>query len=221
MVRKLKATRAHTLYKKLDGSICPGGSTISKIGEDQSYLIAWAWGLGLKGEDYKKVTDLAANAGAVAHFLIECWFRGDIPDVSDYSRTAIEIGSKVFEKFKITWTREKLEWVDSEVQLVSDSLSYGGTLDIIGRDSDNKLVLIDEKSSPRIYGSFYRQLAGYENLWNETHEEQISRRVIFRHGKDDPEDIEIRWLGDLEKHMDVFKAQLNLYYAFRAINKKR
>jgi hypothetical protein len=221
VIRKLSATKAHTLYRKKDGTICPGGSTISKIGEDQSFLISWAWNLGQAGEDYKKVTDVAADIGTVAHFLNECWLTQDEPDLSDFSRTAINGGSMVHEKFKKTWEQEGLSLVHCEHQLVSEQHSYGGTLDIVARDRDGQLVLVDEKSSPRIYGSFYRQLAGYEALWNEHNAEQIARRVIFRHGKVDAEDVEIRWLPDLSKHLNVFYKQLALYYAFREINKKK
>lgn len=219
MVLKLRATKAHTLYKKQDGSIVPGGSTISKIGEDQSHLISWAWSLGQAGEDYKKVVDLAANAGSVAHFFIECWFRGEQPDVSDFSRTAIDIGGKVFEKFKIEWDKSGLTWLDSEISLVSESLGYGGTLDFVARDRDGLLALGDIKSQPRIYGSVYRQIAGYEYLWNEVKEEPIRRRAVFRFGKEDPNDNEVRWLGDMSRHFEVFKRQLDLYYAFRDIKK--
>lgn len=220
MVRKLSATKAHTLYKKQDGSIVPGGSTICKVGEDQSHLLSWAWKLGLAGEDYNKARDFAADAGSVAHFLIECGFAQDTPDLSDFSRSAIDVGSRVYEMFLRAWSQSGLSFVASEVQLVSESYSYGGTLDLIARDQDSKLCLLDIKSQPRIYGSVYRQIAGYEYLWNEVKEEKIERRVIFRHGKEDSDDIEVRWLGDMEKHFDVFKAQLALYYAFRAINKK-
>jgi hypothetical protein len=219
-LRKLSATRAHVIYRLKDGSICPGGSTVSKVGEDQSFLIAWAWKLGLDKQDYKKVTEVAANIGSVAHFLIECWLKGDDPDLQEYSKVAIDGGTQVFEKFKTTWGKEGLEYVASELELVSENYKFGGTLDIVARDKDKELVLVDEKSSPSIYGSFYRQVAGYENLWNENNEEHIKRRVIFRHGKDNPKDTEVRWLDDLEKHWNVFQRQLDLYYAFRAINKK-
>ena len=221
MIKRLSVTRSHTIYKTKDGQIVPGGSTISKIGEDQSFLIAWAWKLGQAGEDYKKVTDVAADIGTVAHFLIECWFSDDQPDLSAFSKNAIDQGGKIFEKFKTSWSRHGFKWVASEHSLVSETHKYGGTLDIVARDRDGKLVLLDEKSSGRIYGSFYRQLAGYENLWNENNDEKISRRMIFRHGKDDPDDTEERELGDLEKHFNVFQKQLALYYAFKDINKKK
>ena len=220
-IRKLRATKAHQIYKTSEGETVPGGSTISKIGEDQSFLINWAWKLGMDGKDHKKVTDYAADIGTVAHFLIECWFKDDTPDMTEFSKAAIDGGGLIFEKFKLSWAQQGLSYVDSELSLVSNEYKYGGTLDIVARDRDKKLVLVDEKSSPRVYGSFYRQLAGYEHLYNETHDEKIDRRVIFRHGKDDPEDTEIRWLDDLSKHWNVFQKQLQLYYAFRDINKKR
>lgn len=220
-IRKLRATKAHTLYKKKDGSIVPGGSTISKVGEDQSFLIAWSWKLGMEGKDYKKVVDVAADIGSVAHFLIECWFKKDEPDLTEFSKHAIDGGGLIFEKFKASWSQQGLSYVASELSLVSEEYNYGGTLDIVARDKDKKLVLVDEKSSPRVYGSFYRQLAGYEHLWNENNDEKIERRVIFRHGKDDPDDTEVRWLDDMSKHWNVFQKQLDLYYAFRAINKKQ
>lgn len=220
MVKKLSATKAHTLYRKQDGTIVPGGSTICKVGEDQSHLISWAWNLGQKGEDYRKVTDFAADAGSVAHFLIQCGFEGEQPDLSDYSRSAIDVGSQIYDKFQRAWGDSQLEWVASEVQLVSENFNYGGTLDLIARDKSGALCLIDIKSQPRIYGSVYRQIAGYEYLWNEVKEEKLSKRVVFRHGKEDPDDIEVRWLGDMTKHWEVFQSQLNLYYAFRALNKK-
>ena len=191
-----------------------------KIGEDQSFLINWAWKLGLDGKDHKKVTDYAADIGSVAHFLIECWFNQDTPDLCEFSKSAIDAGNLIFEKFKVSWGKNNLTWVASELELVSEEHNYGGTLDIIAKDQDRQLVLVDIKSSPRVYGQFYRQLAGYEHLYNELHDEKIARRVIFRHGKDDPDDTEIRWLDNLDKHWTVFKSQLALYEAFRSINKK-
>jgi hypothetical protein len=219
-VKKLKAAKAHIIYKTSDNETVPGGSTISKVGEDMNFLVDWAHKLGLEGINHKKVTDYAADVGSVAHFFIECWFSGDQPDVSEFSRSAIDVASMVFEKFKKAWDKNQLTLVSSEVSLVSDSLRYGGTLDIVARDKDGQLVLGDIKSQPRIYGAVYRQLAGYENLWNERNTEKIERRVVFRFGKEDPDDEEVRWLGDMAPHFEVFQKQLALYYAFRAINKK-
>lgn len=212
MKRRLSRKSAHQVYRTKDGKVVPGASTISKIGEDQSFLIAWAHKQGTEGLDYRKTTDEAAGIGSVAHFLITCHFKGDEADLDEFTPVEVEKGTQVFQKFLETWAEMELSFVANELELVSE-LGYGGTIDIIARDKSGKLVLCDEKSSPRIYGHFYRQVAGYENLWNENNSEKIARRVIFRHGKKDPNDTEVRWIGSTEKHFDVFKCQLALYQA--------
>lgn len=216
---KLSKKKAHQTYKLADGTYVPGGSTIAKVGEDNSFLINWAWKMGIEGKDYKKVTDEAADIGSVAHFMITCHFKNDDADFSDFSQVAIDGGEKIFDKFLNTWAEEEYTYVGNEVELVSEYHKYGGTLDLIARDRKGRLILIDEKSSPRIYPSFYRQVAAYRNLWDENNLEKIHKCVIFRHGKVNPNDTEIRPLpADTSKHFNVFLKQLALYYAFKELN---
>src|SRR5258706_15219635 len=96
---KLSATRAHQIYKTSEGKVVPGGSTIAKIGEDQSFLINWAWKQGCSGEDYKKTTDKAGDIGTVAHFLITCHFKDLTPDFSEFAPDVVDKGKFVFDKF--------------------------------------------------------------------------------------------------------------------------
>lgn len=219
MKLKLSKEKSHQIYKLMDGTVVPGGSTISKIGEDQGFLINWAWKQGCEGKDYKKITDKAADIGSVAHHMITCHFKKVDPDFTDYSSAVIEKAKFVFDKFVTAWNDEDLTYVANEVELVSETHKYGGTLDLVGRDVKGRLWLIDVKSSPRIYPSFYRQVAAYRELWNENNSEKIQKCVIFRHGKTNPKDSEVRPLpDDIEKHFDVFLAQLQLYYAFKTLN---
>ena len=219
MLVRLSKKKAHQIYKLANGTVVPGASTISKIGESQDFLTAWAHKRGLAGEDYRKITDEAAGIGSVAHFLVTCHFKGDSADLSDFSQVEIQGGSALFDRFKDMWAEQGLDFIVNELELVSETYRYGGTLDIIGRNQNSELVLVDVKSSPRLYGHFYRQIAGYENLWNENNEEKISKRVIFRLDKKDARDDEVRPLPkDMTKHFNVFQKQLDLYYAFKALN---
>lgn len=215
---KLSSTKAHQVYKTSESKIVPGASTISKIGEDQGFLINWAWKQGVAGEDYKKTTDKAGNIGTVAHFLITCHFKGLVPDFSEFAPATVDKGRFVFNKFLKEWQDHKFAYVDNELELVSDDFLYGGTLDLLARDTDGKLVLIDIKSSPRVYGNFYRQVAAYENLWNEGNPDKlIDRCLIFRHGKEDPKDTEVRRVYKTDLHFEIFQRQLDLYYAFKKL----
>jgi hypothetical protein len=54
---RLNKVRSHQKYIMRDGTQVPGASTICKVGDDQSNLITWAWNLGNKGQDFRKVRD--------------------------------------------------------------------------------------------------------------------------------------------------------------------
>ena len=212
-VVKLVKKRAHQIYKTKDGKRVPGSSTIAKIGDSAEGLIYWAWDLGMQKIDFRKVKDEAADAGTVGHFMIECFLKGNEPDVSDFSATSIDLATNIFVKFHDYWEQEGMTFVASELELVSDIHGYGGTIDIIARDRDGRLCIIDEKSSKAIYESHFYQLASYENLWNEHNEEKIARRAIFRNGKKEKGDTELRWIPSLDPYFQTFLAQLALYQA--------
>lgn len=215
---KLEKKKSHQVYKTSDGRIVPGASTIAGVDKPISFLMEWAYKQGQLGVDHRKVTDESADAGSVGHFLIEHWLKNNEVDLSDYPQYIIEIGHIVLEKFKQSWRESNLTFVASEISLVSEEFGYGGTLDLIARDAQNRLCLVDEKTSKMLYESHFFQLAGYERLWNENKSEKIQRRAIFRNGrKDNPKDTELRWMGDMNKYWDVFYAQLQLYKAKRKI----
>jgi len=73
--------------------------------------------------------------------------------------------------------------------------------------------LLDWKSSKSIWDNHLYQLAAYENLFNENFPKTVMRRGIIRIGKNSEGDFEARWLDKLDKHFEIFKAQLELYYA--------
>jgi hypothetical protein len=217
-VTKLHKTRAHQLYRLADGSIVPGASTIAKIGEDTSKLRDWAFRMGHEGLDPDKLMIEAANIGSIAHFMLNCRFKGETPDLSDYSPNEVTAGTDIFNKFWKSWASLKLTLVASEIELVSETYRYGGTLDTVGRNEEGLLVLVDWKSTPSIYVSHYKQIVAYEKLWDENMDETITKRCIVRQGKKDKEDSEIRWIGSVEKYFNVFLAQLKLHQAIKALN---
>jgi len=219
MIVKLSKKKTHTIYRLADRTIVPGASTISKMGEDQSFLTAWAHRLGLEQIDYKAETAEAGAIGSVAHHLVTCMFKGDSADFSEFSPVEVNKGTELFKRFERSWAEHELEFVANELPMVSEVHRYGGTLDVMARNKREELGLIDVKSSPRIYGHFYRQIAGYEVLWNENNDEKIIWKKIFRLDKKDPNADEVRWLPkNMDKHFDVFLAQLELYRAFKRLN---
>jgi len=216
---KFQKTDAHDTYKLKDGTRVPGASTIAKIGDDPSALIYWSWDLGRQGIDYKKARDQAADIGTLAHFLIQCHLRGQVADLSEFSKADQDKAETAFIKFLEFWDAEKFQPVAIETPLVSEQWRYGGTLDLIAHDADG-LALLDWKTSKAIYRPYLVQVAMYQQLWNENNPKQlIRRRAICRIGKDDAMDLEVRWLSDMSPYFEAAKAQLALYRAFQALPK--
>lgn len=211
---KLEKLRSHQKYILKDGTQVPGASTIAKIGDDGSSLIHWAWDLGNRGIDYRKMRDQAADIGTIAHFLIECFLHNHEADLSEFSAADIERATTAYNNFRQWWDDEGLTILEPEVQLVSEQWLFGGTIDAPSIDKDGKIVLLDWKTSKGIWPSHKFQLAAYEKLWNENRPDQkVQRRGVVRIGKDRADDFEVGWMFSAEPEWRVFKARLDLYYA--------
>lgn len=203
----------HQKYYLSDGRQVVGASTPCKLGDDTGGLIHWAWKLGKEGKDYRTERDSAANIGTVCHAMIEAWLKQEELDYSDFFSEDSEEAKKArkgFDKFRIWWDENKFTFLFSELPLVSEAYEYGGTLDIIALDGDQRRTLIDIKATNSIREAHYRQLSAYEHLNNENFpDEWIERRAIARVGKTDAA-MQGKFLPTLDRYFDTFKVQLQL-----------
>lgn len=225
---KLDSKRTHQKYSTKDGTLVPGVTTALGV-VNKPQLIRWAAKMereGLmaffrnKGENpfeekyyYEIKRDTAADAGTVAHFIAECFINSKNPEFIDFEEDVINKGFASFQKFKGFWESNGFRLVGSEVQLVSESHRYGGTIDQVIVDQSGSLVLIDLKTSNSIYTDHWSQVAAYRQLWNENKDSKINKCMIVRIGKEDPDDFEIQQLSDakLDLHWARFSACLGLY----------
>ena len=233
--RKLIKDAPHQKYITKDGEEVPGGSTICKIGDSAEPLIMWAWKLGMEGKDYRKERDRAADIGTLAHFMCEAYLNGFVCDLSDYSQDYRDRALVCYSKFLDWWEEQELEVVATEIQLVHPELRFGGTIDLVARDKQDRLCLLDLKTSKRISDSYIRQIAGYTMLWDDNQEikektieglglkvkhpqNQIERWGIIRIGKQDDGDFQAEWY-DAERILTAqatFQAQVELYWAIQS-----
>jgi len=167
---KLDRHKEHQKYFLSDGTQVPGGSTISKIGDDAGALIHWAWKLGCEGKNYRDVSKEACDIGTLAHFYIECFLNNQVADLSDYTQEERDKALVCYHKFLEWWEGQDLEVVATEIQLVNEAFRYGGTIDLIAKRKNGDHVLMDFKTSKKISDSYWRQAAGYANLWNQNQE---------------------------------------------------
>ena len=218
--KRLRKLTAHQKYILADGSQVPGASTIAKLGDDQSNLIHWAWGCGMKNHDYKSVSGRACDVGTIAHFLIEGHLKGFNVDLSEFSPVDIASAQVAFQNFLDWWKDQGLAVIEPEVQLVSEEHRFGGTIDAPCVDRDGKMVLLDWKTSKNIYPTHRFQLAAYEQLWNENRpKRKIERRGILRIGKTRSDDFEVAWMQSSLAEWEVFKSKILLHEAFSIYNR--
>lgn len=201
--------KSHQRYILKDGSEVKGASTIAKVDDEMgNRLAAWGNKLGLQGINCRKKKNQQADAGSVAHFMIQCHFQRKIPDFRKVSQEAVTIGEDIFNRFMTWWVDNDLTWISSEAEYVSEIYRYGGTLDLAAIDPKERVWLMDVKTSKGIYFNQKTQLAGLGQLWNENGKKEYHKLVIVRLPSEGGE-IEPHTIYNPVACFDTFLAQLN------------
>jgi hypothetical protein len=158
--------KIHTRYYLKDGKTQVAGVTtiIGMIGNPA--LIHWAWELGCKGEDYRKIRDKAGSIGTITHYLIEKHLKGEKPDLSEFSPANVDKAENAFLAFLDFEKSHKLKPIKQEFPLVSEKYGFGGTIDLYA-ELDDVSCLIDFKTSSGLWPSMRVQVAAYEELLKE------------------------------------------------------
>ncbi len=171
-------------YRLKDGTRVPGVTTVIGRFKDSGGLIHWAWQQGIAGVDYRARTESAATAGTYAHELIDAFIHKREPMLTCTDPELIALAEKGFGAFKTWASQSRMEIVETETPLVSEEWRFGGTLDALGR-VNGELVLVDWKTSARIYADYIVQVAAYRHLWEEHHPQDIVSGIyLLRVGKE-------------------------------------
>ncbi len=178
---KFKKTKAHTRYKRANGVIVPGVTTVigQSLGWNKQVLMAWQRRELLAGNDPDKIRDQAADIGTLAHFMVECHVKGLQPDTSEFSAADIDRAENGFLGFLEWEDQYKPEYVGSEIQMVSEVHGFGGTADFIAR-LGNRLVLLDLKTSRGVYIDHKIQVAAYKYAYEEQTGQTIDQVHVLK-----------------------------------------
>jgi len=160
-------TKAHGgSYVTTSGKKCRSVTTIlgNNLGWNKQVLIGWARRQALAGHDPELVLKEAANIGTLAHYLVECDIKDEVPETSTYSAEQIEKANNALEGFK-QWKRAyKPKFLGIELVLVDDELEVGGTADQIAKIG-GQVVVGDIKSSKFLYDEHIIQLGAYCHMY--------------------------------------------------------
>ena len=112
--------------------------------------------LELAGTQWKEAREEAADIGSEIHELIHKYIKFG-KDANSVMRPEVENGFLAF----LDWEKDhKVQWISTELQVVSRVHGFAGTLDAICL-FDGKKYLIDFKSSKGFYDGFDMQLSAY------------------------------------------------------------
>jgi len=159
---------AAKIYKNSKGERLSGVTTIisGNLGWNKQQLMYWAWSEGIEGRNYRETSEKAADAGTIAHYLIECDIKGKAPDTSQYPQDLIDKAETCYINY-LQWKKTvDFSLHKSEVSLVSEQYQYGATLDCLAKVK-GKLCLFDWKSSNGVYADYLIQIAAYKEVWEE------------------------------------------------------
>jgi len=154
-------------YRLKDGTRVPGVTTVTGRFKESGGLIHWAWDLGMNGIDYRQARDAAADAGTLGHDMIEAHILGNDPYKVEGPEDLLEKARQAYQAFKLWLEQTSLSITKTETPLVSEEFRFGGTPDAWGETSDGEVVLLDWKTSNRIYPEYLIQLACYARLLEE------------------------------------------------------
>jgi hypothetical protein len=176
---------------QLNGKRIPSVTTILAVGlggYSKDPLMKWAWSEGMAGRDYRESRQKAADAGTLAHAMIQRYLEGGDPyahdeallDVSDELMTQADTAFGSF----LDWRRDHELTIDEqEFPLVCPTHGFGGTPDARGT-LDGVYSVLDWKSSGGLYESYVAQVAAYHWLMTANRRGRAEQAVIVRCGKD-------------------------------------
>ncbi len=204
-------------YFTKDGTKVPSVTTILGRFKEAGGLIHWSWKLGMEGKDYRAVRDQAADAGTLAHELIDAHITGQTITL-DGDGEIIRQAQNAFNSYK-NWeltTGVKIEW--TERQLVSEEHKFGGTPDAFGI-VDNKPVLLDWKTSNSVYSDYLIQLAAYALLIKEIYGIECQGHYLCRFSKEHG-DFSVHHFPDLTEATRMFLLLREAYDLDRQLKKR-
>lgn len=196
---------------KLNGERIPGVTTIISRFKPSGGLIHWAWQQGKDGKDYRETRDKAADAGTVAHDMVEADIYGAVFDPTGIDLETVAKADGAFQAYKTWKTQTNLQVAEAELSLISKTHRFGGTIDALFVQGE--LALGDWKTSNAIYADYLIQLAAYKILWTENRPDQpiTGGFHLLRFSKQEHSDDPVAFSHHYWSNLDLAERQFILY----------
>ena len=113
---------------------------------------------------HERLRDAAADAGTLAHSLIEAHIAGETFSIEGAEPAALAKAERAFTKWLRWFVSSGAEVVCSEHAMVNETVGLAGTLDAVVMIGGRRIIA-DWKTGKDAYDDVILQVAGYEALW--------------------------------------------------------
>lgn len=213
------SNRARSIYKAADGQRVPSVTTILSRFKDAGGLLYWANEAGLKGMTLDEARMPAAEAGTMAHALVEAHINQRPEPILEGPEEVQANARRAFQSYLQWQEMTRLAVRHTEVELVSERYRFGGRLDAI-IEIGGKLAIGDWKSSNALYSDYLLQCAAYKILWEENYPDHpLVGAHLCRFSKNEA-DFTHSYFEGLEREEETFLRMRELYDLVKAVDKR-
>lgn len=198
-------------YRNQAGQRVPGVTTvIANLGWNREKLMYWAWEQGADGKAFRESSAKAADAGTLAHAMIEAELKKKpAPMTGDIDQDIVDKAETAYLAWRQWAELVNFQLVASELSLVSEEHGFGGTLDIAA--VHGTMSIIDLKTSRGIYPDAWIQVSAYGRLYNEHYPANpIQAYYILRIDKESG-GFDHAYRPELNAAWEAFKCLLTLH----------
>lgn len=152
--------------------------------------------------------DGAADAGTQCHHAIQMYIEGHDP----YPSLTCDESKNGFQAFLSWESKNHVEWLESEVEVVCTTIGYAGRFDAIAIVNGHR-YLIDFKTSKGIWDEMYWQVCAYRQAYNEMFPERPIDNLAVLHLDKEKATPTFKPVEDeIERKTIFFNHLVNAYY---------
>ena len=164
-------------YQRKEGVFYPSVTYVLSSFPKDKFFESWIKDVGHNSDIIMR---RAGDEGTQVHNAIEQFLAGEEIqwlDDNGKAKYSLEVWKMIL-KFADFWKTHKPTLIASEWHLLSDELQVAGTIDLVVELND-KLWLLDIKTSNSLHDTYDLQLACYKQMWNESFDQKIENAGIL------------------------------------------
>lgn len=203
---------SHHTYLNNEGIEVPSATTVLKL-VNKPHLQKWANVMGFKRKKVDDILECSSAIGVEIHAIIEAYVMESDYSYTDSKWYDIRKLSHYMDNFINWYLKEDIAPIFMEESMTSDR--YGGTIDFYGT-WDDKLTILDWKTSKNFYMTMFVQLGAYCQMLEE--KGKVVEQVAIVRVNEDKLIVKKMSREDLQSYIDTFNKLLDFFHIYYDLN---